>query len=1253
MRACARTILGPIGSALSFVAALEMTAGGAAAAASQPQPKPIFRMDFDSAPAAAASACALERVHTQEGVAGRGRALALAPGEDCSFPVRQNLDLHRGTLSFWVRPEGWSDGEGRSQVFFDVFGEAEGQPFQLYIDSPPEPGTVRLVITWGRDPHQRLFQIYAPAAWSGAWQKIDLTWDESEMVLYANGEAGERLPLHRIQLPALPDGRLRLTPRGADASRLDEVEIWSAPLPADRIRKRFLAAGAPPLGETRLSVARAADATGTRDGRLAEPFWQHATAVPLWVDNETGFAGLFAPHARFAWDADALHVAVEAARTDLAPGVVGDDVFELSVAREPGGSARTLRIAPSGQVGEDPSGAIPIEAGVRSEGSDWTVELRIPRAALGGAAFAPGDALRLDLRQRPAAPGALAAGSHLGNVRLQLGQRPEGLRIASGGALAFGHAALALAYPGKARAELSVLDGEKRLLHESTRFEREGSLAAELASARGRLLFDARGEDGEELAHLETRVAPLEAPGLRVVPDPVARKLRAAIDLRWLDGRWQRALAAGDAKATLTDRGPRSTEGPLALALDGGRTEFALASGLAPGRHEIGLELRSPQDSLRIARVVEAPALPWLGREETPEALLEPWLPLGWDDDATVRVWGRRYRFEGPLLAAVQGQGGPLLRAPMRLVARTGAGEAVLATTSSEVTSRSATRADFRGRGTLGADFEVSWSAWIEYDGLVVSTLDVTPRAPGLRIDQLALEIPLDPRIARYLRGTSLRSTIKSGRVPWDGRRFESAFEPFLWLTNEDEGFLVFSESEANWVGASRPGALVVRGGSDAAIVLRLIDGPVGVPGALRYQLGFQGTPVKPLLPDGRAWNFAEGGIPVAHETAIAYFNRFATADGLWQLQRPPAVLENERRLKMRGVRPFYFGTTGATPDIDPTFRLFEPFWRSAWSVSYPMKAEPDSTARDALPAHRLAAVCPGDSSFQDRMLHDAEQLLKSIHALGLYTDTDEVFADDNELHGCGFEDAFGKRGVTWTILKKRRFAKQLAALLRNVGGERRYWMSHAHARLVPPVHGFADFFYPGEELTGALARDPWFYVSGLDETAWRAEYRGESSGIVHVFLPEFLRGSGKREHIEQAQPTESMLSMAAVNDVNVSAAWTNPEAVGVHWGLRARLGLVNATFVGYWRADCPVRALDAEGRASLYHTRKGPVLVVANRAAAARPLAVSVKPGALGLDGSFRARDERSGRLLEVEGERITVPLDGRTYTYVSLLPR
>jgi hypothetical protein len=796
-----------------------------------------------------------------------------------------------------------------------------------------------------------------------------------------------------------------------------------------------------------------------------------------------------------------------------------------------------------------------------------------------------------------------------------------------------------------------VHDGRRRVAHESTSFERKGSLEAQLAGIRGRLLLDVRDEYGEELAHLETRVAPLEAPGLRVLPNPEKRALDVAIDLGWLDGRWQRVLASGEAKVALTLRDPRGVEGPRAVAVADGRAAVTLGSGLAAGRHELGLEVRSPRESLRLERVVEVPALPWLARKDTPDELLEPWLPLGWDDDATVRVWGRRYRFDGPLLAAVQGQNGPLLRAPMRLVASSGDDETVLRTTSSTVTSRSATRADFRGSGALGSAFDVAWSAWIEYDGLVVTTLELTPRTPGLRIDRLALEIPIDPRVARFLRGTSLRSTIKSGRVPWDGRRFESSFEPFVWLTSESEGFLYFSESEANWVGASRPGAVVVSGGSDAAIVLRLIEGPVSIPGKLRYQFGFQATPVKPLLPDGRAWNFAEGGIPVDHETSIAYFNRFATADGLWQVQRPGVVAESERQLRMRGVRPFYFGTTGATPDVDPAFRLFEPLWRSAWSVSYPMKAESATKARDALPAHRLAAVCPGDPSFQDRMLYDAKDLLESIRAIGLYTDTDEVFADDNERHGCGFEDAFGKRGVTWTILKKRRFAKQLAALLRNVGDERHYWMSHAHSRLVPPVHGFADFFYPGEELTGALGRDPWFYVDGLDEAAWRVEYRGEGSGIVHVFLPEFLRGSGRREHIEQAQPTESMLAMAAVNDVNVSSAWASPEPVGVYWGLRDRLGLVNAAFIGHWRSDCPVRSLAPEGRASLYHTRKGPVLVVANRAPAQRDIDVEVKTDLVGFAGPFRARDERSGRALLVEGDRIQVPLDARTYTYVSLL--
>ncbi len=1244
------------------------TSGADAERALRLPPALLFRADFDDGSADAEFAAgdphaSLDRpLGREKGVGDRGGALLLQPGESCSYAMRGNLELRAGTLSFWARAHGWRDGEGRSQTLFRVNGNAGGSPFNFYVDSPPEPGVVRLVIAFGsgQDPHQQLFQISAPADWSSGWQKLDVTWDERQVLLYANGELGERIPLETVSLPALDGGRFLLAaatsvgPGAADATRIDEVEIWNAALPADRIRKRFRAATEPPLEPASLRAPRWSGGEMVIDGRLDEPGWGRATRVPLLPDAETGFAGLLVPHAAFAWSDGALHVAIEAARTDLAPGARGEDAFELVIAG--GGPSRTVRVTPGGLAGPDSQSGI--RAATDRRAFAWTAELSVPFAALGITASRPGESAEIDLRHVPAMPGSLGVGARLsagkGRSRIVLGGEEEGARVSGSAALGLGRLKLGFERANGGRAELSLDRAGRRLWNAKKSFKTRESLQESLPDPAGGVLHvRVRDRDGEEIVALTTRIAALDLPGMVAVPEPDARRLVVELDLGWVDGSLGNALAAGTAQVELEDHGPAGLEGPLPVTLERGSARVPLAAGLAQGRHELTLRLRpaSEAEPVELSRVVEVPPLPWLGsRAGGTEGVLDPWLPLGWDDDATVRVWGRRYQFAGPLLAAVEREGRAMLRAPMQLRLRTAAGEATLRTTRSEVTARSAARAEFRGEGTFeGAGLDVEWSAWIEYDGLVVTRVTLLPRRPGLRIDELALEIPLRSDLVRYLRGTTHRSQIQRGRVAWNGRRFESVFEPYVWVTNEDEGFLYFAESDANWVGAERPGALVVKGGPEAGISLRLIDGPVSVPGPLSYQLGFQATPVKPLMRDWRAWNFGIAWKPTEHETAVPYFVGFAVADGIWEISRPRAVAANEEHYRKRGVRLFYYATPSSTPDYLPTFALFERLWRSAFSTPFPADAVPASAMRDAVPRHRMAAVCPGDASLQDRMLHDAESLLRATGGLGVYTDTDGVFVDDNPRHGCGFVDAFGRRGVTWTILKKRRMAKRLAAILRSVGGERSYWMSHAQSRLVPPVHGFADFWYPGEELTGHLAKDPWYYVDGLAEQAWRAEYRSEASGVVHVFLPEFWRGSGKREHVEQRQPTESLLAMAAVNDVNVSSAYASREAVGEYWGLRGRLGLVDADFVAYWRSDCPVRALNKYGRASVYRTKRGPVLVVANRDPSAGRIDVQLGLEQMGIAGVVRARDERTGRKLAVQGNRLSLTVDPRSYTYVS----
>jgi hypothetical protein len=287
-------------------------------------------------------------------------------------------------------------------------------------------------------------------------------------------------------------------------------------------------------------------------------------------------------------------------------------------------------------------------------------------------------------------------------------------------------------------------------------------------------------------------------------------------------------------------------------------------------------------------------------------------------------------------------------------------------------------------------------------------------------------------------------------------------------------------------------------------------------------------------------------------------------------------------------------------------------------------------------------------------MLYYGDQFLRECGVPGLYTDTDDICACDNLHHGHRFTDQFGKVGVTYTILSKRDFAKRLATIVRSFPDERRWWMTHAHARLVPPVHGFADFWLPGEENTHQLRGNKWWYMDTLDDVAWRVEYADHASGLMHMFLPEFMRGTSDTTDLEKPQPSESLLAMCAVTDVNTTGGFMNRDAMGDWWRLRKRLGLIDAEFTGYWEANCPVKTTTPKALTSLYKPPTGQLVIpVTNRQPQATEVTVTVDLNALGLEGkAITAVDERTGKPLECKDGTFTVPVQDRNYTLVSLTP-
>lgn len=307
------------------------------------------------------------------------------------------------------------------------------------------------------------------------------------------------------------------------------------------------------------------------------------------------------------------------------------------------------------------------------------------------------------------------------------------------------------------------------------------------------------------------------------------------------------------------------------------------------------------------------------------------------------------------------------------------------------------------------------------------------------------------------------------------------------------------------------------------------------------------------------------------------------------------------------------------------------------------------------VPVHHLVPVCPGAPTLVEYEVWLAKRLHEETGAMAFYTDCDGIWPCENRRHGCGFTDAFGKAGVSWGILNKRQFAKRMATLCRQIRpcGKRAYWMTHAHSKLVPPVHGFADFFWPGEEYTHRLYGNKWYYIQDMPEVDYRVQLSGRSSGLVHVFLPEFRRGTKDASDTERPQPTESLLAMCAVNDVNTSASYMHLPSMEEWWGIRNRLDLNEAEFVAYWREDCPAQAATDGTRASVYRWPGRVAVAIANRRPDDVEAVIQVNVDQLDLGGqALVATDERSGSRVAWKDGRLSVPVKGRNYTFVSLKP-
>ncbi len=522
--------------------------------------------------------------------------------------------------------------------------------------------------------------------------------------------------------------RLRLTPGpalGAPARcdrRSTSSRSGTRPCRPIASRSASTPATAPPLAAPRLA-RRARRRRRTSTAVLDDAVWKPATRVPLLADAETGFAGLLDPARRLRLERGGAPRRARGAAHGRRP-----TPSRSTLAPASGGGARSFRVTTRGLAGEDAVSAARSRRGSRTR-RRRRLARRAVRAVRGARSRAPRPArcCGSTCATRRASPGLLGVGARLaGRARSRSATRRRASASTAAAELALGRVAL---------------DFERNARRESPRSSSRGR--AEGPGASGSTCTGGASCARRPIRPTACCASPCATtadrelgrgsragsrrsrrPGCSSSPSPRRGGSTSSSTSAGSTAAGCGALAAGRAPGAARRPRARRARSRTTSRSRTGRARASFAAGLAPGSHTLALELRARRaHGSRSSAGSRCRSCPGSATKlgET-EGVLDPWLPLGWDDDASVRVWGRRYAFDGPLLARVSNDAAARCCARRCSSAlRTAAGEASAPHHPAEVVARAARPAPTSpARGAFdGAGVDVRWSAWIEYDGVV------------------------------------------------------------------------------------------------------------------------------------------------------------------------------------------------------------------------------------------------------------------------------------------------------------------------------------------------------------------------------------------------------------------------------------------------------------------------------------------------------------------------------------------------------
>ncbi len=534
------------------------------------------------------------------------------------------------------------------------------------------------------------------------------------------------------------------------------------------------------------------------------------------------------------------------------------------------------------------------------------------------------------------------------------------------------------------------------------------------------------------------------------------------------------------------------------------------------GRYDVHAELLTADGKPEeLETAIELPDTRFIGNRLG----LEDTVPAPWTEPElagrTVKVWNRSYHFgDGPFPVSIQIGGQPLLLKPVHLLMQP---EKNIVWKAGAVTRN---HCDVVLTGTGHAKgFVVNYRTTVSFDGLidVQFSIDGEPE-----LDSMALTWQVAPDFTRFLK---IPTVVESQQDPYEFA-FDSIRPKYLHLVSQKGGFAFNYESDANWRYA--PGDPIFSASrANGQCVVRFVNQKVRLPMNVTYHFLFTATPTRPFPERIRGLGIYDESNPdfmmINHPkdafTSAASFHaskNFEQAMKSWTTISPG--------------RCIYYSMADALTLKDPVMKFFAKYWDIPGRYRYPMDGS--ITANACTSTTMADYLLANQNDLWSRTLSDRFSMV--------YYDLCGAGFCANPFHGCAFTDAFGRSVCRSELLSKRQLILRTLRLCRQHGKQ---LMLHAQRWYYPPLHGLADYWFPGEEHGSIIAANPFGYTDEITDLVWQAEFDRDVVGTAVVMCNAI--GWIKAAQKKQKAPTRALLSATLPYDIEQGGAYRNTAVTG------------------------------------------------------------------------------------------------------------